>query len=137
MPESIPDFDLYTELGVTVDADADVIRAAYRDAVRRSHPDTAPDGVSDAAAKRLNVARDWLLDPGRRARYDESRGVGAWETATGASAPEAAIPAQDDGVEARLDRKDAIGCLEVGWWILLILAAALIFVTLLLIVSGR
>ena len=79
MPESIPDFDLYAELGVAPDADADAIRAAHREAVRQAHPDVRADGnVNDDQAKRLNVARDWLTDPTRRARYDEARGLGTW-----------------------------------------------------------
>lgn len=139
MPESIPDFDLYEALGVSVDADATAIRAAHREAVRLVHPDAAPDGeTDDAEAKRLNVARDWLIDPVRRARYDESRGLVAWTIGTGAvSEGPAAPPDPADGVSDRLGRREAIGCLEVGWWILLILAAALIFGTLLLLVAER
>ena len=137
MPESIPDFDLYDALGVSVDADAIAIRAAHREAVRRAHPDAAPDTTTDdAEAKRLNVARDWLVDPARRARYDESRGLVAWTTDAGSTSEEAATPPEPaDGIGDRLGRREAIGCLEVGWWLLLILAAALIFGTLLLLVA--
>ncbi len=139
MPESIPDFDLYDALGVSIDADAAAIRAAHREAVRRAHPDAAPDGeTDDAEAKRLNVARDWLVDPARRARYDESRGLVAWTTDAGATTEEPA--ARSDPADSAADvfgRREAIGCLEVGWWLLLILAAALIFGTLLLLVAER
>jgi curved DNA-binding protein CbpA len=137
MPESIPDFDLYAALGVTPGADAEAIRSAHREAVRHAHPDVMSGGTADDdEAKRLNVARDWLTDPGRRARYDESRGLGTWATSEGAT-PGAEMPTSstDRGLATGLDRRDATSLLETGWWLLLILAAALIFATLLLIVA--
>jgi hypothetical protein len=61
-----PGFDPFALLGVPDDADDIVIQLAYRARIRAVHPDVAgPAGL--AAAKRLNVARDWLLDPVRRA----------------------------------------------------------------------
>ena len=140
MPESIPDFDLYAELGVAPDADAVAIRAAHRDAVRRVHPDlSALDDADGDPAKRLNVARDWLTDPARRARYDESRGLGAWDSDDGAVDGPAvwATPSAETGTSARPGRREAHALLEVGWWLLLIAAAALIFAILLLIVADR
>jgi hypothetical protein len=97
----------------------------------------APDGdADDDLAKRLNVARDWLTDPARRARYDESHGLGTWATEAGAtSGGETASTTAQSGVTTGPDRRDAIGLLEVGWWLLLIFAAALIFTTLLLIAA--
>ena len=66
---SIPQFDLYQELEVSRQATPSVIEAAYRALVKRYHPDVAtPDDLERIT--RLNVARDWLLDPSRRARYD-------------------------------------------------------------------
>jgi curved DNA-binding protein CbpA len=137
MPESIPDFDLYAALGVAPGADAEAIRAAHREAVRRAHPDVVLDGdAGDEAAKRLNVARDWLIDPARRARYDESRGLQSWAIEAGAAVggPSAA-PSPESGIATGLGRRDAIGCLELGGWLLLIVAAGLILATLLLIVA--
>jgi hypothetical protein len=82
------------------------------------------------------VARDWLTDPGRRARYDESRGLGTWATSDGATpGRETATTPTQRGLATGLDRRDAMGLLEIGWWLLLIVAAALIFATLLLIVA--
>lgn len=46
-------------LGVGQDADAATIRAAHRAHVARAHPDR---GGSDEATRRLNAARDLLLD---------------------------------------------------------------------------
>ncbi|MFO7533161.1 MAG: J domain-containing protein, partial [Candidatus Limnocylindrales bacterium] len=60
-------FDPYEVLGIGVDADEIVIQLAYRARIRQAHPDIA--GASGLeAAKRLNLARDWLLDPGVRAK---------------------------------------------------------------------
>jgi hypothetical protein len=62
-----PGFDPYELLGVGLDADAIVIQLAYRARIREAHPDIAgPAGLE--RAKRLNVARDWLLDPDLRAQ---------------------------------------------------------------------
>jgi hypothetical protein len=62
-----PRFDPFEVLGVGPDADAVVVQLAYRARIRAVHPDRAGD-VGLAQAKRLNVARDWLLDPDLRAR---------------------------------------------------------------------
>ena len=71
---SIPGVDLYLELEVGPEATTDEIEAAYRALMKRHHPDRAgPEGL--ARSKRLNLARDWLVDPDRRARYDASRDV--------------------------------------------------------------
>ena len=120
-------------------ADADAIRAAHREAVRLVHPDVRDDDVEDDQAKRLNVARDWLTDPARRARYDESRGLGAWDTDEGAidAATDLASPSAETGISTRPGRHDARAMLELGWWLLLIAGAALIFAVLLVIVGGR
>lgn len=45
-------------LGVRADADAGEIRAAHRRLMAEAHPDR---GGTDAAARRLNAARDALL----------------------------------------------------------------------------
>ena len=60
-----PGFDSFEVLGVGVDADAIVIQLAYRARIRAVHPDVAgPAGLEQT--KRLNLAREWLLDPERR-----------------------------------------------------------------------
>ena len=61
-----PGFDPYVVLGVAFDADPVVIQLAYRARIRETHPDVAGTAGLEQA-KRLNVARDWLLDPARRA----------------------------------------------------------------------
>jgi hypothetical protein len=67
--EPLPDFDLYAELGLESRATPEDVSRAYRAAIRRFHPDVAGDTAVNRAS-RLNVARDWLGDPGRRALYD-------------------------------------------------------------------
>lgn len=72
--EPLPAFDLYYELGLARDADGAAVEDAWRREIRRHHPDVASDpAAATARAARLNVARDWLLDPVRRARYDALR----------------------------------------------------------------
>jgi hypothetical protein len=82
-------FDPYEVLGIGVDADEVVIQLAYRARIRQAHPDLAgPSGLE--AAKRLNLARDWLLDPEMRARLS-TRATRANRTRTARRAgPEAA-----------------------------------------------
>jgi hypothetical protein len=62
-----PAFDPYELLGVGRDADEVVIQLAYRARIRDAHPDVA-GSTGLELAKRLNVARDWLLDPARRSQ---------------------------------------------------------------------
>jgi hypothetical protein len=66
---SIPPFDLYQELEVSRQATPAVIEAAYRALVKRYHPDVSSPADQERIT-RLNIARDWLLSPSRRARYD-------------------------------------------------------------------
>jgi hypothetical protein len=72
---TLPTDDLYGRLGVPADASPEAIEVAWRGLLRRHHPDVAgPD--ANELAKRINVAHDWLSDPGLRRRYDRERGVG-------------------------------------------------------------
>jgi len=57
--------DPYEVLGVKRGASEPEIHAAYRDAVRRTHPDA---GGSSAAFEAVQDAYDTLRDPARRAR---------------------------------------------------------------------
>ena len=70
----IPEDDLYARLELTADATPEAIELAWRALLRRHHPDVAGDHAAALdAAKRINVAHDWLSDPALRARYDEER----------------------------------------------------------------
>ncbi len=77
--DPLPEFDLYAELNVDAYADADSIERAWRAGVRSVHPDRALTGDERAATARtarLNIAREWLMDPVKRARYDLLRRPG-------------------------------------------------------------
>jgi curved DNA-binding protein CbpA len=73
---AVPADDLYAQLDLPHDASPEAIEVAWRGLLRLHHPDVAgPAGLE--RAKRINVAHDWLGDPGLRARYDRERGVNA------------------------------------------------------------
>ena len=70
----LPSDDLYLRLELPADATPEAIELAWRALLRRHHPDIAgPAGLE--VSKRINIAHDWLSDPGLRARYDRDRGV--------------------------------------------------------------
>lgn len=69
--EPIPDFDLYRELEVDPSASSETIGAAYRSLAKRNHPDLGADTAAERM-RRINVAHAWLIDPVRRARYDQT-----------------------------------------------------------------
>jgi len=65
--DRLPDFDPYELLGVDASADAATVDRAYKARIRHVHPDIA--GVTGLdETKRLNIAREWLLDPELRAQ---------------------------------------------------------------------
>jgi curved DNA-binding protein CbpA len=69
--------DLYAVLGLAPNATPDLIRHAYRDQLRRHHPDTrAPEdptqsAAADEALHQVLTAYAVLGDPARRAKYDQ------------------------------------------------------------------
>ncbi len=67
-----PGFDPYEILGVGIDADEISIQLAYRVRIREAHPDIAGTAGLETT-KRLNIARDWLLDSELRARLSRNR----------------------------------------------------------------
>lgn len=85
MDDRIPDFDLYAELEVSERASAETIQAAFRSLQMRNHPDRAGPGAADRSV-RLNVAREWLTDDARRARYDAHLSQGRRPPATAGDA---------------------------------------------------
>jgi curved DNA-binding protein CbpA len=71
---ALPADDLYARLELPTDATPEAIEIAWRALLRRHHPDVAGP-TSLEAAKRINVAHDWLSAPDLRARYDRERGL--------------------------------------------------------------
>ncbi len=69
---AVPQIDLYAALGVEPSADAAHIKGAYRQLVRRFHPDANPDKPLEAEAriKELTQAYGILGDAQKRAQYD-------------------------------------------------------------------
>ena len=79
---TLPGDDLYTRLELPTNASPEAIELAWRGLLRLHHPDVAgPAGLE--RAKRINVAHDWLSDPGLRARYDRERGLASRRARTG------------------------------------------------------
>lgn len=70
-----PRADLYILLGVSDITDDGVIRQAHRTRILGVHPDH--NGSTDATrtTAALNAARDILLDPSKRQKYDEARSL--------------------------------------------------------------
>jgi len=60
----------YDTLGVSTDATTEEIEAAYREAIKRVHPDVSDDVDAGERTKRLNRAKRVLTDDRERARYD-------------------------------------------------------------------
>lgn len=129
----------YEVLGVPADATAAQIRAAYRTAARRLHPDA---GGAAADMRTLNAAWHVLSDPGRRAAYDRSLASGPGRSAPEAAGPPGPVPPGDppersaewDDVYADLLDGDPIGPVRApeGWWAVapsaaLMLAVAMAF----------
>ena len=71
---TLPADDLYARLEVPSTASPEAIELAWRALLRQHHPDVAGPQSLDTA-KRINVAHDWLSDPGLRAHYDRERGL--------------------------------------------------------------
>lgn len=71
--------DYYSVLGVTLDADQDEIRRAFRELAKRWHPDlfvNATPAERERAERHMRAivaANETLSDPGRRATYDLHR----------------------------------------------------------------
>jgi len=68
----IPEWDPYTVLGLSTDADAKAIKSRYRKAALEVHPDRNPDDPrAEEKFAKLTRAKDLLLDPALRAKVDQ------------------------------------------------------------------
>src|ERR687893_709858 len=80
-PASAEKRDFYEVLGAVPSASSGQLRAAFREAVLRHHPDRAPS--SDVATRRTSILnRAWaeLRDPLRRLHYDHALEAGRAQT---------------------------------------------------------
>jgi molecular chaperone DnaJ len=65
--------DYYATLGVTKDADDDLIKKSYRKLALKYHPDHNSDADAEDKFKEVSEAYDVLSDKKKRAEYDEVR----------------------------------------------------------------
>jgi hypothetical protein len=85
--------DYYAVLQVQPGADREVIDAAYRQLMKKHHPDVAgddPERISEhlARARALNEAYAVLRDPEQRQRYDMNRQTYGWHQPPPSPAPD-------------------------------------------------
>ena len=76
---SFDGIDPYNLLGVSQLATFDDIKAAYRRAARRLHPDANPNPGANTQFAQINAAYELLIDPNRRKGYDARAAVNAAE----------------------------------------------------------
>ena len=63
--------DYYNTLGVAKDASPEVIKRAYRKLARKYHPDVSKEPNAENRFKDVAEAHEALIDPERRAAYDD------------------------------------------------------------------
>lgn len=79
--------DPYEVLGVSQDASADEIKAAFRKLAAKHHPDRNPgDDSAQARFKEINAAYQVLSDPQKRAMFDRFGAAGVGGAGAGAAA---------------------------------------------------
>jgi curved DNA-binding protein CbpA len=72
VPEQMVDEDLYEVLGVARTAKQEDVRAAFRNLVKKLHPDVNPDDdAAQESFKKVSIAYRILNDPEKRVRYDK------------------------------------------------------------------
>ena len=63
--------DFYDVLGVSRDASTEEIEEAYREAVRKYHPDVSADPDAEEKFKKAKTAKEVLTDEEKRQQYDQ------------------------------------------------------------------
>lgn len=109
------DYSPYEILGVDPAADEAEIRAAYRRAVRMTHPDA---GGTAGMFGLVRGAYELLIDPGRRAHYDATSRPSGADDATTWPEPEWGEEAtvDDAGLDAEADDHPAPPVPQDRWW---------------------
>jgi curved DNA-binding protein CbpA len=88
--------NFYDLLGVSEDASTAAIEDAYREEIKRVHPDVSDDVDAGERTKRFNKAKQVLTDADERARYD-SVGHEAYLSGTPGDSVETRSTARGDG----------------------------------------
>ena len=98
-----PHRNYYQVLGIDRAADADTIKSAYRNLVRRYHPDLNPaDRDAEIRLREINEAYAVLIDPDQRQAY-ESRIYPSAPDVEWQDAPMAASAPPSNGIHVGLD----------------------------------
>ena len=117
---SFDDFvDLYEVLEVASNSTADQIKEAHRRLIKKYHPDVGGD---EARARALNFARDVLVHPVERRKYDELRAayleMHRRSTSTiNVRSPSAVTSPRAPSVMVELLANDIKGELQSGSWL--------------------
>lgn len=69
--------DYYAVLGISVDANNETIKSAYRRAARKYHPDVSREPNAEEVFKAINEAYEVLSNPLKREKFD--RAYKAWQ----------------------------------------------------------
>jgi DnaJ-class molecular chaperone len=99
----------YETLGVKPDASADEIKVAIRKAQKDAHPDR--EGGSIERMQAINAARECLLDPEKRKRYDE---YGDDQVDIAGAAMECVTQMIQSMLEAGFDGKDWVAAMRAA-----------------------
>ncbi|WP_338821491.1 DnaJ domain-containing protein [Bradyrhizobium septentrionale] len=130
--------DLYAVLGVTRDADPEVIRAAYRALAKKYHPDASKDESQDGISRfrLISDAHTVLSDPKMRSAYDlhlEPQPTPAYPSdeqdpvpASAKSRTSPAEPAQRALAEQARNAVAVVGWFLLGGFVLLLTALMLL-----------
>ncbi|MFC6976277.1 J domain-containing protein [Halomicroarcula sp. GCM10025709] len=105
----------YSALGVTPDDDTERIRQAYREQVKRHHPDVSDAADASERFTRLTTAKEVLTDADERARYDRlghetylrrSSNLAGWNATAGATTePGTVSAAASEAANEQVDRR--------------------------------
>lgn len=80
----MPPNDYYQTLGVPAEASTEEIKKAYRKLALETHPDRNPnDPRAEERFKRVSEAYGVLIDPHKRAQYDQYRRIGPQQQSGG------------------------------------------------------
>lgn len=100
--------DFYDVLGVDSDASTDEIRQAFRERVRKTHPDVSDDADARLKLSVLTQAKEVLVNPERRATYDRMGHQGYVEHRLDADPADPAMGATPDELDLKSIASDIV-----------------------------